>query len=102
MFWLLVIISAALIYFFSRSVLLAHKITELLKVSKDSIDTVAKAAEEAIASERIKTADIAARYEEMRKVPQLACMTDQQVNVLAEMLAIHIRDIVNRDDEYVN
>lgn len=46
--------------------------------------------------------DAASRMEEFKKHPTIACMTDGQVSILAEMLAIHLRDILSSPKEYVN
>ncbi len=42
------------------------------------------------------------RMEEFKKHPMIACMSDAQVTILAEMLAIHLRQILNSKEEYVN
>ena len=46
--------------------------------------------------------DAKARMEEFKKVPLLACMTDNQVRILAEMLVIQMRAILEVKKEYVN
>ena len=40
--------------------------------------------------------------EEFKKHPTLACFTDGQVSILAEMLAISLRQILESKKEYVN
>lgn len=99
--WLAIVVSVWALYFMGYSVYLRYKLGRLKEVSKKGILEIADAAKEAVAAEKIKTDDIAARYEEMRKVPQIACMTDEQVRVLAEFLAVHIREILEKK-EYVN
>lgn len=51
---------------------------------------------------KLEVEDIKARYEEIRKVPHIAYMTDNQVQVLAEILAVHVREILNSPKELVN
>lgn len=46
--------------------------------------------------------DAARRIEEFKKQPMIACMSDGQVQVLAEMLAIRFQDILNAKKEYIN
>ena len=46
--------------------------------------------------------DFTQRMEDFKKHPTIACMTDGQVTILAEMLAIHIREIMDAKKEYVN
>lgn len=46
--------------------------------------------------------DAKQRMEEFKKQPMVAAMTDNQVSVLAEMLAVHIRDIFEAKKELVN
>jgi hypothetical protein len=46
--------------------------------------------------------DAAQRMEEFKKHPTIACMTDGQVSILAEMLAIHLRQILESKKEWVN
>ena len=46
--------------------------------------------------------DAKARIEEFKKLPMIACMTDNQVHILAEMLAIHVRQILEIKKEWVN
>jgi peptidoglycan hydrolase CwlO-like protein len=48
------------------------------------------------------TKDAADRMAEFKKHPTIACMTDGQVAILAEMLAIHLRDILSHSKEYIN
>ena len=46
--------------------------------------------------------DAAERVEEFKKHPLIACMSDGQVSILAEMLAISLRQILESKKEYVN
>jgi peptidoglycan hydrolase CwlO-like protein len=46
--------------------------------------------------------DSAERMEEFKRHPMIAAMTDGQVTILAEMLAIHLRDILQHEKEYIN
>ena len=46
--------------------------------------------------------DAKKRMEEFRKHPIIAAMTDQQVQILAEMLVAHIRQLMEEKKEYVN
>lgn len=42
------------------------------------------------------------RMEDFKKHPLIACMTDVQISVLAEMLAIRLEDILGKEKEYIN
>lgn len=46
--------------------------------------------------------DAAQRIEEFKKHPIIAVMTDGQVYALSEMLAVHIREIMDAKKEYIN
>ena len=46
--------------------------------------------------------DAKARIAEFNKRPVIACMTDNQVQILAEMLAVHVRQIIDSKKEFVN
>ena len=46
--------------------------------------------------------DSKARIDEFKKLPIIACMTDNQVHILAEMLAVHVRQILEIKKEWVN
>ena len=46
--------------------------------------------------------DLEARFQELKKVPVIAAMTDQQVSVLGELLAMHIEKILGEKRNYVN
>ena len=46
--------------------------------------------------------DAKARIAEFNKRPVIACMTDNQVQILAEMLAVHVHQIIDSKKEFVN
>lgn len=46
--------------------------------------------------------DAKARIDEFKKQPVIACMTDNQVQILAEMVASHVRQILEAKKEYIN
>ena len=46
--------------------------------------------------------DAAQRIEEFKKHPIIACMSEGQVQILAEMLSYHLREILEDKKEWVN
>lgn len=48
------------------------------------------------------TKDLETRFQELKNVPVIAAMTDNQVSVLGEMLAIELKKIMEYKRDYVN
>lgn len=51
---------------------------------------------------RLVIEDAKQRMEDFKKRPSIACMTDQQVLILSEMISAQIREILDSPKEYVN
>lgn len=46
--------------------------------------------------------DTKARIEDMRTRPMIACMTDNQVQILSELISVHIKNILEGEKEWIH